>query len=100
MGKFGLFTKKLRAMGIMEALLVPNELVEIRKQVAAELATVDYDKPTINNAITAIEDWFESNKSSLISAINAASSPYTFTGAVKKKLIRYWLLQKSKREAD
>jgi hypothetical protein len=80
------------------AVLTAQQLVEIRKKVAAKHLEVPWTKPTINAALQGIEDWFEGNKGNLSTAINTASSPFVFTAAQKKFLIAYWLFQKARRE--
>jgi hypothetical protein len=82
------------------AVLTNLELAEIRRGVAGDTDTQDWDKTIINAALQAIEDWYENNKAAGATAIDTATSPYTFTTAVKKKLFRFWLGQKFNREAD
>ncbi len=82
------------------AILSAPEQAELRRQIAAELPAVDFTKPQVNAAFQAIEDWFEANRASLSTAINAATVPagYTFTAAQKRILVAYWLRQKFGRE--
>ena len=75
------------------------QLAELRREIARDTATQDWNKTTVNAALQAIEDWFEANKVSGSTAVDTATAPYVFTGALKKKLFRFWLLEKSKREA-
>jgi len=82
------------------AILSAQERAELRQKVAAKLSTVGYTKPQVNAALQGIEDWFEANRASLSTAINAATTPlgYTFSAAEKKLLVAFWLLQKFGRE--
>lgn len=82
------------------ATLTATQLAEMRRRFVAKLGDVaiDFDKPTVNSAFQAIEDWYEANKAQISSDIDAATTPYVFTGAQKKLLGAYWLLQKSGRE--
>ncbi len=80
------------------AVLTPIERAELRRFVAAEFGTVTYVKAQIDAAMQAIEDWFEANRASLGTAINAATQPdFTFTNPQKVLLVKYWLRQKFER---
>jgi hypothetical protein len=81
------------------ATLSADQLAELRRKMASRLATVDYNKPIINSALQAIEDWFEANRAGISGAIDTATAPYTFTAPRKKALVAFWLLQKYGREA-
>lgn len=80
------------------AILTSEELQEIRhgcdrdKQIP-----VDYTKAVINAAIQAIEDWFETSRTSISQAINTATSPITLTAAQKKEIGKHWLRRKAQR---
>ena len=80
------------------AILTDTEKAELRQELARGAATVDYDKPTVNAALQAIEDWFEANRAAIASAINTATTPFVFTGGQKKRLVAFWLRQKFRRE--
>lgn len=74
------------------AVLTPNQLAELRQAVAPSLpGTVT--KPTINQALQDIEDWFEANRAVLGAAITGG-----FTANQKRQLVKSWLLQKFGRE--
>ena len=60
-------------------------------------ATANYTKAQADAATQAIEDWFAANQVSLSNAINAATSPFTFSIAQKKLLVVGWLLTKFNR---
>jgi len=75
------------------AILTTDQLVQLRQMAAAEAATVTWTKPQVNAALQAIEDWWEANRASLGTAIEAAA-PGKFTVAQKKALGKYWLWQK------
>lgn len=81
------------------AVLTNNELAELRQDIARDTETQNWDKPIVNAALQAIEDWFEANKATGSAAVDTATSPFTFTNGQKKKLFRYWLRQKFGREA-
>ncbi len=80
------------------AVLSAEELAELRRRVRTSVGNVTWTKPQINAAVQATENWFEANRSSLVSAIDTATSPHSFTGAQKKALVAYWMLQKFARE--
>ena len=81
------------------ATLTAMQLAEMRQQFVRKLNdVVDFDKPTINAAFQAIEDWYEANKTQISGDINTATSPYVFTPQQKKWLGAYWLLRKAGRE--
>lgn len=79
------------------AILLPDELADLR-QSASKDRVVDYSKAQINIALQAIEDWLEGNRVSLSNAINAATAPYVFTPAMKKRMFARWCRQKFGRE--
>lgn len=87
-------------MGVLD----PTQLTEMRQGCAKAMATgslpIDYDKPKINAALQAVEDWFEKPavKADLSSDIDAATTPFVFTGPQKKRLVAYWIKQKFGRE--
>lgn len=79
------------------AVMTQNELVELRKEIANN-ETVTWDKNTVNLALQAIEDWFESSRATLAGNINTATSPFVFTNPQKRKLLAYFMKQKFRRE--
>lgn len=82
------------------ATLTATQLAQLRREFVRKLGdiTIDFDKPIVNAAFQAIEDWYEANKGQISTDINTATAPYVFTGQQKKLLGVYWLLQKSGRE--
>ena len=82
------------------ATLTPAQLAQLRRKFAQKLGnvTIDFDKPIVNAAFQAIEDWYEDNKAQISIDIDTATAPYVFTGQEKKWLGAFWLLQKSGRE--
>lgn len=82
------------------AILTPDQLADLRQQFVRAMGPtpVDFTKATVNEALQAVEDWFEANRAALSAAIDAGSSPYTFTGQQKKALVAFWLLRKAGRE--
>jgi hypothetical protein len=79
------------------ATLTAAELTELRQGSCRE-QTVDFTKATINAALQAIEDWYETNKATGSTAIDTATSPYVFSNPFKKRLFAYWNKQKFGRE--
>jgi hypothetical protein len=80
------------------AVLDATQRAEIRQALARLSDAIDYDKPKVNLAIQALEDWYENNKAGVSTAMNAATSPFVFSAAQKKKIGAYWFLQKAARE--
>jgi hypothetical protein len=80
------------------AVLTAIELAELRRDMAKGQTEINYNKPIINSAIQAIEDWFENNKATGAQAIDTATSPYVFSSQQKKRLFAYWNRQKFRRE--
>jgi len=76
-----------------------DELAAARRKLAESLVP-DYDKDTINSALQAIEDWWDSaaTKTAASDAIDTATSPTVLSNPVKKKLGAAWMFQKAFRE--
>lgn len=83
---------------VTAATLTEEQRLEIRREMARDLAEVDYDQPTINTAIQAVEDWFVNNRLSLNQAIDNATAPQVLTAQQKVLLVKYWLRSKFHRE--
>ena len=79
------------------AVLNSTQLAELRRAMASDQATVNYNKVQINAALQAVEDWFEANRAAINAAINTATAPLVFTGSQKSALVKYWLRQKFER---
>ncbi len=62
------------------------DLAKIRRLVADKLTSVGYTKATINAAAQAIEDFLDSQKAAVSSAIDAATAPETLSAGEKKLL--------------
>ena len=75
------------------AVLTSPQITELRKQAAADVPTVRWDKATINAAFQAIEDVFESGalQTAISNAINTATAPFVFTAPEKRMLVKFWL---------
>lgn len=76
------------------ATITPTELAAARRGATADWPNgITHTKPQINAALQAIEDWWNANAASLVTAINAATVPLgvTFTGAQKKIIGKWWL---------
>ena len=72
------------------AILAADDLTTLRAEVAADQGVIAHTKPQINAAFQAIENWYEANRASLGTAIEAAA-PGVFTAAQKRRLGKYWL---------
>lgn len=76
------------------AILIPDQLAELRRETAKDQPTINWTKPQINAAIQAIEDFFENNRAALNGAINAGTAPFIFPNPIKAMLVKAWLKQK------
>lgn len=76
------------------AILNNIELAKIRNNVAKGKGNVSWDKGDIDLASQAVEDWLVANVSALLSAIDAATSPFVFSLSDKKKIIKQRLIDK------
>jgi hypothetical protein len=56
-------------------------------------AAMTKTKTQINTAVQAAEDWFETNKASLVTAVQASVTP-NLTAAQARLVIRAWILHK------
>lgn len=80
------------------AALTAQQLAVLRKHLVrarGQDQEIDFDKPTVNAALQAIEDLIEANKTAIGNAIDTATSPYTFTAADKKRLFGVYAALKS-----
>ncbi len=80
------------------AVLTAAERAAISERVARFLPTVPYEKATAFLAIQATEDWFETNRANLNTAINIATAPVVLTVAQKKLIVAHWLQHKTGKE--
>ena len=71
-----------------------EQFAELRQDICRGENGYSFDKPIINAALQAIEDWFHANKAEGVTAINTATMPYVFANGWKKRLFAYWLKQK------
>jgi predicted trehalose synthase len=79
------------------SVLTAADLQAVRNSVSTSGVAVNYDKPTINAAAQAVEDWFEANRAALGNAVDAATAPKVLTAAQKKAIVAAWLLNKFSR---
>lgn len=80
------------------AVLTNAELTWLRRRIARKFAEVPWNKTEINDALQAVEDYFETTaKAGLNGAIETAS-PGVFTGPQKTMLVAYYILGKAARE--
>jgi hypothetical protein len=68
------------------ATLNASELQSIRNE-CAETLTVNYTKALVNAAAQAVETFLTSNAAAISAAIDAATAPFVFTNAQKKKIV-------------
>lgn len=80
------------------ATLSADQYTQLRQAAAQGQATVPWNKAQLNAAAQAVEDWFEANRASLNTAINAATTPLVLPAAVKRALLISYLTQKAGRE--
>jgi hypothetical protein len=80
------------------AILSGEQLAELRRELARGVSEVTWNKPQVNAAIQAYEDWFEGQRAAINAAIEGAA-PGVFTAPQKKAMGRWFLGQKSGREA-
>lgn len=80
------------------AALTIEQQAELRRAMAARLATVPYTKPQVNAAIQALEDWWETSGRAAAGAAIEAAAPGIFTAPLKKEIGKAWLRQKAERE--
>ena len=85
------------------AILIPNELSDLRQKVAAKAkekdVTIDWLKAQINLALQAIEDeWEHPATKALFSDAIETVVPGLFDNQEKKIMGRYWLSDKARRE--
>ncbi len=81
------------------AVLTDSELHQIRRQIVRAMRNnIDFDKPTVNAAIQAIEDRIESSKPIISADIDAAIAPATMTAAQKTKIVGAYLVLKATKE--
>lgn len=80
------------------AVMTPAQLAETRRKVAAGKDVVTWDKSTINAAIQAVEDHWESESAIRSGQINSATAPVTLDARIKDDIAAFWLQQKAVRE--
>jgi len=73
------------------AAITTQDQVEAR-QYCAQQAPVTWQKPQINAALAAIDNWFDmpATRSAISAAIDTAVAPFNFTNTEKKLLLRAW----------
>ena len=80
------------------AILTAVELASHRAKLYEDIAegNRNFIKPQCNAAFQAIEDWFTSSaqQSAISLAINAATTPFVFTAAQKRFLVKAWLFMR------
>lgn len=80
------------------AVLTPNQLAHLRRLVAEKEATIPWDKPQVNAAYQAIEDTLTAQAPAISAAIDAATAPFAFSAAQKKRLLAAWCELKFRRD--
>ena len=76
------------------AVLTPPELDKFRQLLARDFPNVTWVKADVNDAIQALEDWWETTGRPSAGAEMEAASPGKFTGVQKKALGKFWLSHK------
>jgi len=76
------------------ATLTAPQLAELRRGIAPDVAAVNFNKPQVNAALQAVEDWFETTARTEIGAAIETAAPGVFTNAQKRVIAKYWLRQK------
>jgi hypothetical protein len=71
-----------------------KELARLRRQLSAEDAVVEYDKPTVNAALLATDAWFVSHFRNLFAAIDGVTTGFTFTPRQKRRIIAAYLRER------
>lgn len=81
------------------AILTSAQLAEDRQDAVRRLPPpIEFDKPTINAALQAIEDLFEiTGLGNMRGAVNSAMAPFIPTDEQRDAIIDAWLKQKGRR---
>ena len=79
-------------------MLNPEQLAEMRVNVATRSKGVPWRKPHINAAFQALEDWFENERNVLIGVLNRALAPVSTTVDDKKRILAAFIQSKARRE--
>ena len=86
------------------ATLSAAKLAVARRATSGQLKKiVEYsgaDKPTLNAAVQAVEDWFEGQRSTISTDINTATSPTVLSANTKKFLVASYLAYKAAKELE
>lgn len=82
------------------AILTAEQLATLRQGIVRKMGNTPggVTKATLNDALQALEDWYEGEKATVSGLIDAATAPYVFSAAHKKDIAAYYLLQKAARE--
>lgn len=93
------------------AIIIAKDLARMRRKITKNIQISaphpGYIKSQINNAIQALEDWYETNSGALTGsgkaqgsqAINAATT-FSFTASQKKVIGAYWFEYKFAKELE
>lgn len=73
-----------------------NDLADIRNFSHGLIDMPEHTKPEINQAVQAIDDWYEQGKIQIPIAIDQAVQPAVFLPEEKQALIQAWLQYKFK----
>ncbi len=67
---------------------VPEKILASARRWAEDaVETVDYDKAAVNAAVQTLDDWFQSNRAAINSAVDAATAPTRLSASVKKQIL-------------
>lgn len=74
--------------------LTPEELASARRGCANDLrvAGINWNKPQINAAFSALDNLFETSwRAAGSAAIDTATTPFVFTNPQKRSIFKHWL---------
>ena len=78
------------------AVLDATQLAQLRKLSRVNWTTaIDFDKPIANSTLQSVEDWYEGERATVSSDIDAASSPKVFSNPEKKLIAAAYLSWKN-----
>ena len=80
------------------ATLNPEQLAEMRVDVAHQSKGVPWRKPHINAAFQALEDWFDNERTVLVGVLNRALAPVSTTVDDKRRILTAFIQSKAGRE--
>ena len=61
-------------------------------------APIDFGKSTMLSAFGSLDAWWESQETSLSTAIDASTSPFSFSASQKDRILSLWLGNRARRQ--